>query len=183
MLKLAGHEWNEGKIILTSLTRSCHMQNDTIYTRLPIKRALLEMILFELERVFEGQFYLECLFKALYSLAYYGLMQIGELTQTGGPANHTVKACDVHIGTNKNKILLMLYTSKTHGKESKLQQIKICDTNKYDPSTQNFCPFKILRTYINMRGSYATINETFLHFCRWYRSEGAQLQKHFKMHN
>ena len=70
MLKLAGHEWNEGKIILTSLTRSCHMQNDTIYTRLPIKRALLEMILFELERVFKGQFYLECLFKALYSLAY-----------------------------------------------------------------------------------------------------------------
>ena len=61
--------------------------------------------MFELERIFNKQFYLESLYKAIFVLAYYGLMQIGELTQS----NHVLKAKDIQIGVNKPKILLILF--------------------------------------------------------------------------
>ena len=54
------------------------------------------------------------LYKAVFALAYYGLMHIGELTQ----GNHPVLAKDIHIAKNKDKIRLLLHSSKTHGKES-----------------------------------------------------------------
>ena len=41
-------------------------------------------------------------------------MRIGELTE--GP--HVVKVTNVHAGINKDKIMIKLYSSKTHGKES-----------------------------------------------------------------
>ena len=60
--------------------------NDQIQTRLPIHRNLLEILLFELERIYTDQPYLEILYKDLFILAYYGLFRVGELTQ--GP--HTI---------------------------------------------------------------------------------------------
>ena len=54
--------------------------------------------------------YLLVLYEAIFCLAYYGLMRIGELTE----GDHPIKAKDIHIGVNKDKILLVLYTSKTH---------------------------------------------------------------------
>ena len=45
-------------------------------------------------------------------LAYYGLMRVGELT-TG---DHPVLAKDISVGTNRDKILIYLRTSKMHGK-------------------------------------------------------------------
>ena len=67
------YNWNQDQMILNTLTRSCRMLNDTVKTRLPIHKYLLEMILFKLERMFEGQYYLEIMFKAFFILSYYGL--------------------------------------------------------------------------------------------------------------
>ena len=53
--------------------------------------------------------------------AYYGLFRIGELTFS----EHAVRAKDVHVGTNKKKMLFVLHSSKTHDKGSKPQLIKV----------------------------------------------------------
>ena len=70
------------------------------------------MLLFELERLFgvnNPQPYLEVMYKVLFSLAYYGMMRVGELTLSP----HCLRTCDVNLSHNKDKILVTLYSSKT----------------------------------------------------------------------
>ena len=104
------------------------------------------------------------MYKAIFSLAYYGLMRIGELTVSSND-EHTAKAVNVQIGQNKNKILIVLYSSKTHGKESKPQKIKISEAPANSkPVTKFFCPFKLVRAYLNIRGGYHSKSEPFFIF-------------------
>ena len=69
------------------------------------------------------------MYKALLALSYYGLMRVGELTQS----DHTLLAKNIHLAKNKEKILLLLYSSKTLYKGSKPQKIKIV-SNKCEKS-------------------------------------------------
>ena len=85
-LTLDGYHWTDEKVLLGTLMKACQIMNDQIQTRLPIHRNLLEILLFELERIYTDQPYLEILYKDLFILAYYGLFRVGELTQ--GP--HTI---------------------------------------------------------------------------------------------
>ena len=155
VLRSDGYVWNDQKVLLGSLIQACRKHNDELICRLPIQRNLLEVILFELQRVFNNQIYLQVLYQAIFSMAYYGMMRIGELVH--GP--HTAKATNVHIGKNKNKILIVLYTSKTHGKESLPQKIKISETGSQ--SNNCFCPFRIVRQYAALRGDYEDPDEEF----------------------
>ena len=173
ILTLNGFDFSINEVILNILTKSCHLINDRIRTRRPIKARLLDILLFEMERYFEMQIYLCWLYKAIFCLAYYGLFRIGELTRS----NHVIKAKDVNIGQNKNKILIILYTSKTHGLESRPLEVKITGTamasqthnykpnrqqtnsNQFEQNKQNvkfFCPFEITRKYLMLRGSYSS---------------------------
>ena len=68
-----GYDWADKKILLTTLTWACKVINDRVKTRLPIRRNLLEILVFELERLLDEQPYLEMLYKALFLLSYYGL--------------------------------------------------------------------------------------------------------------
>ena len=152
VLRWDGYTIDEGKLQLGALIQACRLINDVVFTRLPIQLGLLEMILFEVSRIFENQPYLEKMFKALFSLAYYGLFRVGELTLS----DHSIKAKNVHCGENKYKIKVYLYSSKTHGPESYPQKVKIMARDSYH-NTQcgsrrrshlNFCPFQLLRDYI-----------------------------------
>ena len=74
------------------------------------------MLLFELECYFGGsnpQPYLEIMYKALFCLTYYGMLRVGEVSLS----THTLKAANIHVGHNKDKLMVTMYTSKTHGKE------------------------------------------------------------------
>ena len=159
VLKQDGYEWDDNKAMLSSLVKSCKLENDRVKIRLPIQKGLLEMILFELQRIFEGQPYLETLYKAIFSLAYYGMLRVGEITL--GP--HTLRACNVHVG-DKDKIMLVLSTSKTHGKESAPQKIKIAAVPTRPKSTKFFCPFKLMLYYMYVRGEYLQDEEEFFIF-------------------
>ena len=156
------YEWKDDKILLTSLTRACKLKNDVVYTRLPIQCGFLELILFEIQRMFlaKKQWYLENLYKALFILGYYGLMRVGELTYS----QHVLKARDVHIAKNKDKMLLVLYSSKTHDASNKPQKIKIT-SNKSEASgcykNRNFCLFNVVRSYIKLRQPYVETSEQF----------------------
>ena len=61
MLVDDGYPWDGQKVLLGSLTMACRIINDKVYTRLSIKCNLLEMLLFEVHRIFEqkGQVYLQ----------------------------------------------------------------------------------------------------------------------------
>ena len=138
--------------------KACCIENDCIRTKLPIHFALFEMLLFELNRKLgSSQVYLCTMYKALFSLAYYGLMRIGELAES----KHAVKAANILVGNNKNKILIILYSSKMHRKESAPQQIKISATESTGKKCRNFCPFTLINDYIKMRGPFLDAHEPF----------------------
>ena len=163
-----GYQWDDNRILLSTLTRACKLENDKVKTRLPIQFGLLELLLFEIQRLFDKQQYLEILYKALFSIGYYGLMRAGELCTTQD-ANHTVKAKNVHSALNKERLLFVLFSSKTHGAESNPQKIKITSYNDQDVQlnklkNRNFCPFEAVNNYIAIRGGYKSQNEPFFIF-------------------
>ena len=115
VLKDDGYEWQQNNALISAITRACQLENDMVKCCFLIQIGLLETILFEVKRKFgENQPYLETMYLALFAIAYYGLMRIREVVN----GTHTVKAKDIHIGENKNKMCLVLYHSKTHGKTS-----------------------------------------------------------------
>ena len=158
ILRSDGYQWDDNKVLLSALARSCKMENDKVKTRLPIRKGLLEMILFEVKRKwYDGenpQPYLAILYQAIFCLAYYGMLRVGELALS----DHNIKACNIHIGSNKDKILIVLYSSKTHGKESRPQKVKISALPSVGPDKKLICPFKTVTKYMKCRGSY--LNET-----------------------
>ena len=105
---------SEDTYLLSSLTRACKLKKDTVVTRLPIRKDMLFLILKEVEKYFGTQPYLMKLHKAMLSSAYFGLLRIGEITCSP----HAILAQNVHMGINKNKVLFVLNTSKTHTKGS-----------------------------------------------------------------
>ena len=134
-----------------------------------IRIGLLEQLLFEINCKCADQPLLCALYKELFSITYYGLMRVGEVTK----GDHPVLVKDVHVGystRNKiNRILLHLHTSKMHGKESypqeiKISQSKICNV-KQVKQTRCFCPFELFNQYLVFRGlEYETDTEQFFIF-------------------
>ena len=162
-----GYQWEDQKVLLGSLTNACKLVNDKVKTRLPIHCSLLEMILFEVQRMFNqnGQQYVQLLYKTLFALAYYGLMRACELAKT--TSNHYVRAKDIHLATNKDKLQLVLYTSKTHHRDIRPQKINITAnqierTGNY--AKRHFCPFKLTKMYKTCRGDYSHEEKQFLIF-------------------
>ena len=159
-LIMNGYDWNDNLVLVSSLAKACRIINDQVRTRLPIHCGLLETILFEIQCIFmqRSQWYLECLYKALFTVSYYGLMRVGEVTLS----QHVLKAKNVHVAKNKDKILLVLYSSKTHDKANKPQKIMITSnliekTGRY--ATRFFCPFALMRKFLDVRGGYQMDNE------------------------
>ena len=169
-----GYHWDESMILVESITKACRLMNDTVFNRFQTRIGFLEMILFEVGRIYKDNVYLEILYKTIFLISCYGLLCISEVAAEGKQfsSNHAVKACDVHIGQNEPKMLLVLYSSKTHGRESHPQEIKIkaVNENAYQKikGKRHFCPFRLLRQYIQLRGSFVSEMEplfTFQHNC------------------
>ena len=174
-LVLDGYNWDDNLVLIRSLANACKIINDQVRTHLPIHCRLLEIILYELIRYFskDNQWYLEVLYKALFAISYYGLMRVGEVTYSP----HVLRAKNVHLASNKDKLLLILYSSKTHDEASRPQKIKI--TSNRDDKTghylhRHFCPFALMREYLNIRGSYVHDDEPFFVF----RDKSAVLPSH-----
>ena len=182
-----GIEINDNQMLWTSLTRACRIHNDTIQTKFPIKRGLLNMLVTSLDKFYQlnQQPYLVHMYKVLLCMAYFGLFRIGELTSS----EHIVKAKDVHIGLNKKKLLFVLHSSKMHDKGSKPQIIKIqaktsknCQHSKLHKecyicvTADRICPFQSLQNYLAVRKSRKGTNEQFFVF----KDRSPVLQHHFR---
>ena len=158
---------NEDKVLLASLITACRLQNDVVKPHLLICKGLLNIIIETMDHTYEcnAQPYLTTLFKALFVTAYYGLFRIGEITAS----QHVVCACDVHVRINKNKLMFVLHSSKTHDANVKPQIIKIdnikytgdCSSNhnqSWKDSAQ-FCPFYLLQKYTSVWMKYKSEDE------------------------
>ena len=162
------YNWSDDNIKLATLTSFCSKRNDKYKTRLPISHKLLQHILFETDRMMTSPFMI-LLYQMAFSLAYYGLLRIGELTIS----KHVIKAKDIHKANNKNKVLIVLYSSKTHGRRNKPQMIKIAADEEYDVKMGNhnlmrrfqyICPFFIIQQFLQICGGYDTDDEPLLIF-------------------
>ena len=134
------------------------------------------------------------LYKTVFIIGYYGLLRIGEMAAEPGPhnMNHAIKAKDVHIGQNKQKILLVVYSSKTHGKESRSQKIKIESTDREKTRVndkgkgsvklrkRHFCPFTLLRQYFTFRGPWNDLDEQLFVFRHGIPLMPTRIRKTFK---
>ena len=134
------------------------------------------MILFEIERHYYMQPYLYLMYKTLFALAYYRLLRVGELTKS----SHTIKAKDIHVGQNKEKILIYLYSSKMHDEGARPQKVKITGLShqKQQLKTEKafFCPFKLTRDYMKLCGGYLDDQEAFFLF----RDKSSLLPSHMR---
>ena len=103
------------------------------------------------------------LHQAILSLGYFGLMCVGEM----GASEHCLKVKDVHIVQNKRKLMIILHTSKTHWQDNKPQVIKISSARKEEHKSKlnyHFCPYNILRTFVQCRRSFKDEQEQFFVF-------------------
>ena len=186
VLRNDGYCWDDGKMLLNTLTKSCKVKNDRVKTRLPIQKGLLEMVLFEIRRKFCDQPYLEALYISAFLLAYYGLMRVGEIALS----DHTVKAVDIHkanANTSKKRLCIILHSSKTHDNSMIPQKIKIhgfntleitandkseCYTIK-DKRKHHFCPVDWIVKFTDMRSPIVVDSENLFVF-----RDGRQLEPH-----
>ena len=105
MLLNIGIEVNEDRVLLSAITRAGKLKHNHSKLKLPIKKGVLNVLVGSVNKLFDApQPYLELLYKTMISTAYFGLFRVGEITRS----KHSVKACDVHIGSNKRKLLFVL---------------------------------------------------------------------------
>ena len=122
VLTNGGIKFRIDQSLLAALTQACKLKNDRVQTKFPITKDIMHMLLSSVSWLFDSpQPYLTALYQVMICTAYYGLFRIGEITESP----HVVRAADVLIGTNKQKLMFVLHTSKTHGLGDKPQIIKI----------------------------------------------------------
>ena len=173
VLKIGGIKLQEDLFLINSLTRACKITNDRIHARLPISKAMLNIILKQVKTHFEDgdnvQLFLSLLYQTMFSTAYYGMLKVGEVTL----GSHPILAKDVHIGANKEKLMLILHSLKTHAKCNFPQMVKISSTRtsaaknriQQQAENQEFCPYMLIRKYANLRGPFRCAdNEPFFTF-------------------
>ena len=157
---------NEDKYLLVSLVCACRLKNDTLHTRLPIRKGMLGILIDNIEESYNDQPYLSLLYQTLLCTTYYGLFRVGEVTS----GLHAVLAKDVQIATNKKKMLFILRSSKMHGKNSTPQLIKVSavartgHSSNTESNRNKYCPFSLLNNYAQASGNFRTESETFFIF-------------------
>ena len=164
VLREDGVQLSEDKYLLSSLTKACRLQNDKVITRLPIQKPLLTLIVRTTRNHFLeiNQPFLRTLYCTLFTTAYFGLFRIGELTS----GTHPVLAKDIHLGSNKNNFKFLLRMFKTHWKNRRPQEIKISSITDWQQSkdAKLICPYRNLRSYLEMWKGSDCENEPFFIF-------------------
>ena len=148
VLKNLGVRLVKDNAVLASLLQACRLKNNQIQTRLPIRKGLMQILISSVDRLFQPQSsYILILYKALIASAYFGMFRVGKLMLS----QHVVKACDMQIALNKQKMMFILRSSKTHNKGDKRQIIKIVGLENRQPNNPNrHCLFKLLWDYIKV---------------------------------
>ena len=121
---------------------------------MPLQKGMIRIIINNIHDFYyveKSQPYLALLFKAMILTGYYGLFRVGELTES----QHVIRKGDVKKAKNKQKILIVLRSSKTHSINKASQMVNIRPLNIAQERHQNdldrYCPYQILRKYASIR--------------------------------
>ena len=161
----------EDRFLLSALVKACKLKKDKVKIKFAIDKGVLALLLKALNGVYNTQPYLCMLYKAMFATAYFGLFRVGEITS----GTHPIRAVDVHIAHNKDKLMFILRTSKTHGEYINPQVIKIQEsknynhtnrTSQYGQNQPNVCvrPYQLLKNYLLIRRSQESRDEPFFIF-------------------
>ena len=113
-------------------------------TRLPITRTLLHSLGSKIQAVYLDN-YTQLLFKAMFYVAWYGCLRVGEFTLTP-KSEHCISLADLTF--TENAFLLNLKSFKHKKGTSPL--ISISRSTRF-PS---HCPYQILKAYLEVRGTH-----------------------------
>lgn len=130
---------------IASIIRTCKLKNNRVFYRCGISKPMLKDLLQATKELLydNGQEYQYFLYRAIFLTAYYGMFRIGEIAQ--GP--HSVTASDVKPSTNKNKFLLILRSSKTHGKGDHPHTVNIPQVVDVEEDRTINDPYQALNDY------------------------------------
>ena len=129
------------------------------------------MMMDHLGSILMSNSYLCKLYCALFITTYFGLFKISKVVYT--EAGHAVFAKDVHVGRNKDKLMFIQHTSKTHNRGSKPQIIKIASVVSHpeiNSSTADeiahyrYCPFQMIKEYLQVWKKFKSDSEQFFVF-------------------
>jgi hypothetical protein len=132
------------EFLITKLLQGMKRLNHRSDKRLPITKQLLERIIFSLPSICTNA-YEEALFSAAFSLAFYGLFRVGELTVRNRTSDHTVlRKENLTLDPAKQLLLINVQHSKTDqmGKGTILQIGKL---------NGPVCPFDLVGKYLRVR--------------------------------
>lgn len=134
---------------IASIIRTCKLKNDQVRYRCGLTKKMTEDLVLAAQRLLlgKGQTYLFKMYRAVFLVAYYGMFRIGEL----GDSPHALQACDVKVSTNKTKFLLILRSSKTHGKGDHPHTVNIPQLVDVNFDNDLFNPYLALLDFQNIR--------------------------------
>lgn len=168
MMSFEDINYNHIQAKLKALIKSAKLQNDKVKMRFPINRKMLHAILDKIDEVYlgRGQPYLASLYRAMCALGYHALLRVGEMAK----GDHPVLVKDVSSNVAKQKIQVILRTSKTYGlgtypkvvtvpfKSNAMRPYNIEKENRYSP-------FLIIRNYGKfIRPKALSLNEPYFVF-------------------
>ncbi len=124
-------------------------------TRAPITLDLLLGLSETLSSVCSN-YYEACLFRAMFSLAFWGLLRVGEFTQSRGTdLSRLISMTDVRLDMSKKIIHLLIRWSKT-------DQAGIATTLIISAQSKKLCPYDSLNDYLALRPNVS--GPLFIHF-------------------
>lgn len=156
ILKSDGVELHEDKDLLSSLLTTCKIKNKSLFIRMPIRFKLLKAIINHTHSslVDKGQEYLGKMLKAMFSIAYFGLLRVGEMVKS----EHQIKLKNIHFAKNKEKVTILLTSSKTHSEHDKPKKVSLPKVSQLP----RYCPVRLLKEYLKIRDKTSAQGELFV---------------------
>lgn len=144
-LRKDGVEIPDKNFEIASIIRTCKLKNDQVRYRCGLTKNMTEELIAATKKLLldKGQTYLFYLYRAIFLTAYYGMFRIGEL----GDSPHALKVADVKESRNKAKFLLILRSSKTHGKGDHPHTVNIPQVVDINFSENLFDPYVALADF------------------------------------
>ena len=146
--KIQGHADLTASFLVRKLLAGARVLSKTADVRLPITTSILNKLCGELSTVVTDSYKFKMI-KAMFLLAFHGLLRIGEFTVKNNEQNHTLQMADIHFGQNFfSKVcsyVIITFRSFKHSKGHPVM-LKI-------QASSGHCPVSSLQTYVCVRPS------------------------------
>ena len=141
--KIQGHADPTTSFLVRKLLAGARALTKTVDVRLPITTSILNKLCGALSTVVTDSFKFK-MTKAMFLLAFHGLLRIGEFTVKSNEQNHTLQMADIQFGQNNiSKVCSYVIITFRYFKHSKGHPVVL----KTQASSGN-CPVSSLQTYV-----------------------------------